>query len=98
MPKHTTALKHFRERLNYLNIVQSRLKTNVYINAIIDFDSIVVKPTTMISQSKVEECPGSQKDNLKELMAIMKGELRSSLTKEIINYTKKRVPEEDKPE
>ena len=52
----------------------------------------------MISQSKVEEYPVFQIDDLKELMDTMKGELRSSLTKEILKHTKKRVPEEDDPE
>ena len=60
-----------------------------------DVKSIVIKPTAMTSQSKIEECPGPQPDDLKEPMAIVKGELRSSTIGEILNNTKKRVPEED---
>ena len=58
----------------------------------LDVESTAIKPATMISQSKVEDCPGSQIDDLKEPMATMKGELQSNLTKEILDCTKKRVP------
>ena len=63
-----------------------------------DFESIAIKPTAMISQYKIEECPGPQPDDLKEPIATVKEELRSSTTGEILNNVKKRMPEENEPE
>ena len=62
-----------------------------------DVDSTAAKPTTTISQSKVEECPESQTDDLKEPIATMKEEFRSNPTREIPNCTKRRVLEEEEP-
>ena len=64
---------------------------------ILDVDFTAAKPTTIISQSKVEECPESQTDDLKEPIATMKEDFRSNPTREIPNCTKRRVLEEEEP-
>ena len=63
-----------------------------------DVESTAIKPTAMISQYKEEACPKPQPDDLKEPMAIVKRELRSSTTGEIPNNIKKRAPGEDEHE
>ena len=67
----------------------------------LDFENIQstpIKLETMVSHHEEEECPGSQTDDLKGPMTRLKGELESSLTKEVLNCPKKRVSEDDEPE
>ena len=63
-----------------------------------DVDSIIVKSSTMTSQSKVKGCPRSLIDDLEESQVQIKSERNSGAAKEILNHTKKRVLPGDKLE